>query len=49
VVRTINTRSYGDFNSDYYIEYVENLDPPPADQPAELKRKLHARLMADEC
>ena len=49
VVRTINTRAYGDFNSDYYIDYVENLDPPPADQPAELKRKLHARLMADEC
>ena len=49
VASTISTRAYGDFNSDYYIDYVENLDPPPADQPAELKRKLHARLMSEDC
>lgn len=49
VVRTINTRAYGDFNSAYFIDYVENSDPPPADAPPEIRRKLHARLMSPEC
>ena len=47
VMRAINTRSYGDFNADYFIDYVENADPLPADGPPEIQRKLHARHMGD--
>lgn len=46
-MRSINTRAYGDFNSDYFIDYMEGPDPAPADQPAEIQRKLHARHMGD--
>jgi len=49
VTRTITARAYGDFKSDYYIDYVENVEPPPADGPPEIKRRLHARLMSEDC
>lgn len=47
IKRTIETRATGDFKSDYYIDYVENIDPPPAEAPAEIRRRLHARLLGD--
>lgn len=49
VTRTIQTRAHGDFNADYWIDYVENVDPPPADAPAELKRRIHARWLGEDC
>lgn len=47
VMRSIRTTAYGDFNSDYFIDYVENNDPLPADNPPEVQRKMHARYMGD--
>ena len=49
VTRTIETRASGDFESDYYVEYRENVDPPPSEGPPEIKRRLHARWMAEKC
>lgn len=49
VMRAIRTEAYGDFNKDYFINYLENNDPMPVDGQPEVQRKLHARLMADEC
>jgi hypothetical protein len=49
VKRTIQTRAHGDFQADYWIDYVENVDPPPADAPAELKRRIHARWLGERC
>lgn len=49
VNRTIQTRAHGDFQADYWIDYVENVDPPPADAPAELKRRIHARWLGERC
>jgi hypothetical protein len=48
IKRTIQTRAHGDFNADYWTEYTEHLDPPPADQPAEIRRRIHARWV-NEC
>ena len=47
VMRAINTRAYGDFNADYFIDYMEDADPPPPGGQPEIKRKLHARHMGD--
>jgi hypothetical protein len=49
VMRAIRTEAYGDFNSDYFIDYVENNDPLPADNPPEISRKMHARYMGEDC
>jgi hypothetical protein len=49
VMRAIRTTAYGDFNSDYFIDYVENNDPLPADNPPEISRKMHARYMGEKC
>ena len=49
VMRAIRTTAYGDFERDYFIDYVENNDPMPTDGPPEVQRKLHARLMGDDC
>lgn len=49
IARTIETRSSGDFKSDYYVDYVEKISPPPADGVAEIKRRLHARWMGEKC
>ena len=49
ITRTIQTRAHGDFNADYWIDYTENVDPPPADAPAELKRRIHARWLGEKC
>jgi len=49
VMRAIRTTAYGDFNSDYFIDYVENNDPLPADNPPEVSRKMHARYMGEKC
>ena len=49
VSRTIEARASGDFKSDYYVDYRENVDPPPAEGPPEIKRRLHARLMSEDC
>ena len=49
ITRTIQTKATGDFNADYWVEYTENVDPPPADAPAELKRRIHARWMSEKC
>ena len=47
IKRTITSTASGDFNADYWITYVENLDPPPADQPAEIKRRIHSRWLGE--
>ena len=47
VTRTIRTEATGDFSSDYYVNYLENVDPPPAEGPPEIKRRIHARRMGD--
>lgn len=49
ITRTIEARASGDFKSDYYVDYLENINPAPADGVAEIKRRLHARLMGDKC
>ena len=49
ITRTIQTRAHGDFQADYWVDYTENVDPPPADAPAELKRRIHARWISDKC
>lgn len=49
VMRAIRTEAYGDFNSDYFIEYIENNDPLPTDNPPEIQRKMHARYMGEDC
>jgi hypothetical protein len=47
VMRSIKTTAYGDFSSDYFVDYIENNDPPPAENPPEIHRKMHARYMGD--
>jgi hypothetical protein len=47
IKRTIVSSAAGDFQADYWINYVENLDPPPADAPAEIKRRIHSRWMGE--
>jgi hypothetical protein len=49
VTRTIEARASGDFKSDYYVDYKENVDPPPSEGPPEIKRRLHARWMGERC
>lgn len=47
ITRTIRTEATGDFSADYYVNYVENVDPPPSEGPPEIKRRIHARRMGD--
>jgi hypothetical protein len=47
IKRTIVSSAAGDFNADYWITYTENIDPPPADAPAEIKRRIHSRWMGE--
>jgi len=47
IKRTIVSSASGDFQADYWINYVENIDPPPADAPAEVRRRIHSRWMGE--
>ena len=47
IKRTIVASATGDFQADYWINYVENIDPPPADAPAEVKRRIHSRWLGE--
>lgn len=49
VMRYIKTTAYGDFNSDYFVDYIENNDPLPIESPPEIQRKMHARYMGEDC
>ena len=47
IKRSIVSSATGDFQADYWINYVENLDPPPADAPAEIRRRIHSRWLGE--
>ena len=47
IKRTIVASAAGDFKADYWINYTENIDPPPADAPAEIKRRIHSRWLGE--
>jgi hypothetical protein len=49
VMRVIRTTAYGDFNSDYFVDYIEHNDPFPPDGKPEIQRKMHARYMSEDC
>ena len=47
IKRTITSSASGDFKADYWINWVEHIDPPPADGPAEVKRRIHSRWLGE--
>ena len=49
VMRSIKTTAYGDFNADYFVDYIEHNDPMPTDDKPEIQRKMHARYMGEDC